>query len=168
MGHDAEDPCMPAPPGAEHKLIAEFVGTWKSTVQMWMGPGEPMVSAGTMKNTMLLDGRYLEQVYTGDPNPGPFPNFAGRGFWGYNNVTGQYEGYWIDNASNQMAMEYGQYDPKSKSWNMTGEMVMPGVGPMKKRSLITKVSDREHTLEMFFTGPDGQESKGMYIRYVRA
>ena len=45
---------------------------------------------------------------------------------------------------------------------------MPGAGPMTKRSVITLVNDNEHTMEMFFTGPDGNEMKCMHIKYLRA
>lgn len=168
MGNSGESTCAPAGPGAQHKPLHDFVGTWRATVTMWMGPGEPMVTTGTMVNSLDLGGRYLKQDYTGDPNDGPFPSFEGRGFWGYNDVTAQYEGFWIDNASNQMATEFGPYDPKAKSWNMKGHMALPGGGSMAKRSLIAKVSNNEHTMDMFFTGPDGKESKGMHIKYVRA
>ena len=158
---------MPTGPGAEHERLADFIGTWKATVTMWMGPGEPMVSTGKMFNTLDLGGRYLKQDYKGDANDGPFPNFEGRGYMGYNDARGQYEGFWVDNASNQMGIERGDFDPKTNSWDMRSETVMPGVGPMTKRSVITLVSEKEHTLEMYFTGPDGNETKCMHIKYVR-
>ena len=52
-----------------------------------MGPGDPMVTTGVMENTLALGGRFLRQDYTGDPSDGPFSNFEGRGYWGYNTVT---------------------------------------------------------------------------------
>jgi len=168
MSTETQEHRMPAGPGAEHERLADFVGTWRATVTMWMGPGEPMVSTGTMVNTMDLDGRYLREEYTGDPNDGPFPSFAGRGYWGFNNVTQVYEGFWIDNASNQMGLEYGHFDPKTKSWNMKGHTAQPGGETMARRSVITLVSENEHTMEMFFEGPDGKETKCMHIKYVRA
>ncbi len=169
MSEHTDTDCMQmSPPGAEHERLGAFAGTWRAAVTMWMGPGEPMVSTGTMVNTMDLDGRYLREEYKGDPNDGPFPEFEGRGYWGYNDVTGQYEGFWVDNASNQMGIEKGEYDPRTGSWNMLGQMAVPGGASMSKRSVITLVSDNEHTMEMFFTGPDGQENKGMHIKYVRA
>ena len=168
MSTDTQEHCMPAGPGAEHQRLHDFVGTWKATVTMWMGPGEPMVSTGTMVNTMELDGRYLREEYKGDPNDGPFPAFMGKGYWGFNDARGVYEGFWIDNASNQMGVERGDFDPGTKSWEMKGETVMPGMGAAEKRSVITLVSKNEHTMEMYFTGPDGHEVRCMHIKYVRA
>ena len=115
MSEQQEMDCAPAGPVEQHKLFEQFVGTWKAEVTMWMGPGEPMVSTGTMVNSLDLGGRYLKQDYKGDATDGPFPNFEGRGFWGFNDVTGKFEGLWIDNASNQMATEQGGYDASSTS-----------------------------------------------------
>jgi hypothetical protein len=39
---------------------------------------------------------------------------------------------------------------------------------MKKRSVITLKDKDHHSMEMFFTGPDGKETKNMEIQYVRA
>lgn len=168
MSEHQEMECAPTGPVEQHEHFKQFVGTWKAEVTMWMGPGDPMQSTGTMVNTLDLGGRYLKQDYKGDADDGPFPNFEGRGFWGYNDVTGKYEGFWIDNASNQMATEQGDYNASTKSWTMLGQMTMQGGASCAKRSVITVISEDEHTMEMFFTGPDGNESKGMQIHYTRA
>ncbi len=52
---------------------------------------------------------------------------------------------------------------------MTSDQYHPGTkAPMEKRSLITLKDKDHHTMEMFFTGPDGTEMKGMEIQYTRA
>ena len=151
-----------------HKKLGPFVGTFSAEVKLWMGPGEPQVSTGVMENALDLDGRFLRQTYQGDPGDGPFPNFEGRGFWGYNTVTKKYEGFWIDSASTAMQNEVGDVDESGKVWTMMGEMTNPQTGqPMKKRSVITLQDNDHHKLEMFFSGPDGGESKGMEINYTR-
>ena len=35
-------------PGAEMDRLKPFIGTFAAQVKLWMGPGEPMVSTGTM------------------------------------------------------------------------------------------------------------------------
>ena len=152
----------------QHKRFDAFVGTFKAEVKLWMGPGEPHVSTGVMTNSMDLGGRFLRQIYKGDQSDGPFPNFEGRGYWGYNTVTNEYEGFWIDSASTFMQNETGQVDASGKVWTMTGQMTDPQTGqPMQKRS-ITTLEDRDHhCIEMFFKGPDGNEFKAMEISYSR-
>lgn len=165
----SEDFAAMAAPSEEHERLEPFVGTFKAEVKMWMGPGDPAISTGVMVNELDLGGRFLRETYTGDPSEGPFPEFEGRGYWGYNKVTGKYEGFWIDTASTVMQSETGDVDDSGKVWTMVGEMDNPQTGQkMKKKSVITLVDDDHHRMEMFFEGPDGSEMKGMEIRYVRA
>ena len=155
--------------GEAHQRLQPFAGTFKAQVKLWMGPGEPHVSTGVMVNEFDLGGRFLRQTYTGDPGEGPFPDFQGRGYWGFNNLNGQYEGFWIDTASTVMQFEAGEVDEAGKVWTMLGEMDNPGGGgKLRKKSVITLEDDDHHILEMYFEGPDGSESKGMEIRYERA
>ena len=156
-------------PDAHHERLEPFVGTFKAVVKMWMGPGEPLSSTGVMTNTMELAGRYLQQHYEGDPGAGPFPDFQGRGYWGYSHITGKYEGFWIDTASTMMQTESGDVDAAGKVWTMTSEMLDPQtMQPTQKKSVITLKDRDHHSMEMYFSGPDGKETKGMEIQYTRA
>lgn len=166
MSETESDCMMAAPAGAEHDKLKPFVGKFKAEVRIWMGPGEPMISTGTMINTLDLDGRFLRHEYKGDPSDGPFPSFAGRGFWGYNDMVGQYEGFWVDNASNAMQVDRGNVDENGKVWTMSGECSSPQGGTMIKRSVITLHDNDRHKMEMFFVH-DGQDNKGMEILYTR-
>lgn len=151
-----------------HERFRPFVGTFRAEVKMWMGPGEPMVSTGTMTNTLELGGRYLQQVYKGDAGDGPFPDFQGRGYWGYNTLANRYEGFWIDTACTFFQVEHGQVDGSGKVWTMHSEFTDPGSGrPMKKKSVITLHDGNSHEMEMFMDMGGGWQ-KGMHIAYTRA
>ncbi len=154
--------------GKEHELLKPFAGEFKATVKMWMGPGEPMISTGRMKNSLHLNGLFLHQDYIGDPNDGPFPSFEGKGYWGYNQTQQRFEGFWIDNASTIMQNETGQVDQRGKVWTMQGQMICPGTGEsMKKRSVISLIDNDHNKIEMYFTMPNGNEMKSMEIEYER-
>ena len=154
--------------GPEHKHLQPFAGTFKSEVKMWMGPGDPMISTGTITNSWQLDGLFLHQDYVGDHGDGPFPSFAGQGYWGYNTTSNKYEGFWIDNASTTMQMETGEVDADGKVWTMHSEVTCPQTGSlMKKRSVITLIDTDHNKIEMYFTTADGNEMKAMEINYVR-
>ncbi len=160
---------MPTP-GPEHDLLKPFEGTFRAEVQLWMGPGDPMVSTGTIDNTFQLGGLYLKQDYQGDKTDGPFPSFEGQGYWGFNTTTNKFEGFWIDNASTTMQMETGNVDESGKNWEMHSTFLCPGTGKaMKKRTVISLVDNDRHTYEQFFVVEEGQpEVKSMEINYVRA
>lgn len=162
------DTPSPGSPTGEHALLGPFVGEFDAEVTMWMQPGaDPMVTKGVMTNTLDLGGRFLKQDYTGDELPfAPGQRFEGRGFWGFNAHAGRWEGFWIDSASTMMQNESGSYDAGARTWTMTGEL-LSGDQSFRKRSVVKLVNHDEHTLEMFFTGPDGEERKQMAIRYVR-
>lgn len=159
--------CVPSGPGAEHQLFRPFVGQFRTTVTLWMGPGEPMVHTGTMRNSLVLGGRFLRQDYKGDPMEGPYPPFEGEGYWGYNDARAKWEGVWVDSASNQMQTEAGDYDAATRSWTMLGAAHVPN-GTMAKRSVIRLISDHEHETESFLQWPDGSWTKTMHLRFVRA
>ena len=154
----------------EHEKLKPFEGKFKAEVRIWMGPGEPTVMTGKMVNEFDLGGRFLRQTYKGDPSEGPFPEFEGRGYWGYNNVTKRYEGFWIDNASTMMQNEAGEVDESGKVWTMVGEVANPQTGGlMTKRSVITLRDEDHHTMEMYFDTGEGEgELKSMEISYERA
>ena len=137
-------------------------------VKFWMGPGDPMVSTGTMTNSWQLGGLYLHQDYVGDKIDGPLPSFEGKGYWGYNTTSNRYEGYWIDNASTTMQMEFGDVDSDGRVWTMNSEVTCPQTGvAMKKRNVITLIDDDHNKVESYFTGEDGNEMKSMEISYTR-
>lgn len=153
-------------PGPEHELLKPFEGTFKSDVKMWFGPGEPTVSTGTMVNSWHLGGLYLNQTYKGDRADGPFPNFEGFGYWGYNQTSKQFEGFWIDNASTTMQTEIGSADDSGKVFEMHSEFTH-GDTVMKKRTVFEVVSNDEHSMTAFVTPPGGEEMKNMEIIYKR-
>ncbi len=155
----------------EHELLKPFVGTFASTVTLWMGPGEPLVSTGTMTNTLVLGDRFLCQDYQGDPNDGPFSGFAGKGFWGYNTATSRFEGFWIDSCGTGMQLENGSVDESGRVWTMMGQSPDPqnphSNNTITKKSIITLIDNDHHTLEMSFQSPDGSWNKCMKIEYRR-
>ena len=147
----------------QHKEFEPFAGTFKAEVKLWMGPGNPMVSTGVMANTLVLGGRYLQQTFKGDPSP----ESEGHGFWGFNQATSKYEGFWIDARSTKMQIEVGHVDDTGRVWTMVGEITGPRGNTMKKRSVITLEDKDHHKVEMFFTRPDGSEVKVVEISYER-
>ena len=155
-------------PSESHQMLKPFEGTFRAEVKLWFGPGEPQVSTGTMTNTFELNHQFLSQSYQGDADDGPFPNFQGRGYWGYNTAANQFEGFWVDTASTIMMNETGEVDESGKVWTMCGEFHNPQDGQvMKKRSVITLVDDQSHVMEQFIESAQG-EFKTMEIRYERA
>ena len=160
-------PQLPTP-GKEHELLKPFEGTFRAVVKIYTGQDDPYESAGTMESKFALGGLYLEQAYQGDAVDGPFPAFAGKGFWGYNFQTGKYEGFWVDNVSSIMQREDGEVDESGKVWEMTSEVVHPQAGKMVKRSVIRLIDDDHHEVTAYLIPEGGPEFKNMEISYSRS
>jgi len=157
----------PPIPGPEHKLFEPFAGVFEARVLIYMGPGDPHETSGVMTNSFHLNGMFLHQDFEGVAD-GPFAGFMGKGYWGYNQSTGQYEGFWIDSASSIMQSESGDVDDSGKVWTMQSELTNPGTGKqMVKRSVITLVDDDHHFMVTYCSEDDGPEVKHMEIHYTR-
>lgn len=159
---------QPPTPTEHHQKLDKFEGTFRAEVTIYMGGDQSMQSTGTMTNSFQLGGLYLQQDYQGDPYVEGGPAFAGKGYWGYNTTSQQYEGFWIDNASTTMTIEKGTLDESGTMWTMNSTFIIPGQGmEMQRRSVITLIDDNHHTMESFVTPPGQQEMKNMEIRYQR-
>lgn len=167
MSEDAQQPSLPSP-GPGHELLKPFEGTFRAQVTIHLGPDATTESTGTMVNSFQVGGLYLHQDYVGDPNDGPFPEFVGKGYWGYNVPAEKYEGFWIDNASTMMQIEEGVVNSAGSEWTMQGSFQHPQTGEqINKRSVITLIDNDHHRMESFFAQGDGEEMKTMEINYTR-
>ena len=81
-------------PGEPHKVLANLEGSWTTRSRGWMDADKPPVeSTGTCEQKLILDGHYLQQVYTGDMMGQPF---TGINLLGFDNQAGKYESVWLD------------------------------------------------------------------------
>jgi hypothetical protein len=154
-------------PGPNHLVLKQAEGRWTHTIRSWMKPGDkPDVSLGTSENTMVLDGRYLQQKAHGEWNGKPF---EGLGYTGYDNVRGEFQSVWMDNMVTGMMLGSGSYDAPSKTVQQSGHFSCPITGDkaMWYRS-EWKITDADNqTYSMYGKTPDGKEFKSMEIVYKR-
>jgi hypothetical protein len=166
--HQAEMEAMmkAATPGDAHKKMTPMAGTFNADVKMWMQPGAPPAAgAGVSENTWALDGRFLQQNFTGTFMGMPF---TGVGYTGYDNIKKKYIGSWMDNMSTSMMVSSGTANADGKSYTFTSSMDDPMTGkssPVKET--LTVVDADHHMLEMWGPGPDGNMFKMMEIDYSR-
>jgi hypothetical protein len=154
-----------ATPGAPHKLLARMAGSWHTQSKFWTVPGMPPVtSEGSCEQTMILDGRFLQQDYTGDMMGAPF---SGVGVTGYDNNTQQYVGTWMDSMSTGIFFFAGTADDQGKTIIQYCRYNDPIKGPVRWRSVTKIVDDNTHRFEMYVTDKSDQEEKMMEITYTR-
>lgn len=152
--------------GPEHERFKNMVGTWKAESKSWMAPGtEPMVSEGRAVFKLILDGRYLQQDYSGEMMGQPFTGISVEGF---DRIKKKYVSTWMDSSSTGIYIQYGTQDPSGKSFTYHGKMDDPFTGQEKTARSVAREIDKDTAVfEMYDTTPDGTEYKCMEITYKR-
>ena len=153
-------------PGPEHEKLKSMVGTFDAEVSMQMAPeAPPMTSKGKIKNTIILDGRYLQGEYTGEMMGQPF---KGLSLMGYDNYAKKFTATWIDSMSTIAMNSEGTADDAGKiTLKCTFDCPITQ-GKRTSKEILTIASPDSHTMEMYDMGPDGKEFKSMTIKYTRA
>jgi Protein of unknown function (DUF1579) len=152
-------------PGAPHKRLAALAGNWITKTTAWMEPDKPpMESKGTCKQKMLLDGRYLQQEYTGDMMGSVF---KGINLIGYDNHTKKYMSIWIDSMSTAIYYFEGTASRDGKTITQESRYDDPARGPMTWRSVSRIVDDNTMVYKMYITAKGSQEEKMMEMTLTR-
>jgi len=153
-----------ATPGPEHKALAEMAGSWLVTSECWMSPSGPSEKgSGTSTMKPVMDGRFIQEDFSGSLPMGPF---HGMGLMGFDNGTGHYQHVWV--ADTGTGMLYSTGDVKGDVVSFHGEMWCPLTKAVRKvRFDVKKLSDTERTLEMYAQDPGQPEFKTMVLQYKR-
>jgi hypothetical protein len=154
-------------PGPEHQKMAKMAGKWKAKVTNWMAPGAPpQTSDATTEYRTIMGGRYLEQEFHG--TMGPDQPFEGHGIDGFDNVTKEHFGTWIDSMSTSAMILRGKC-AEGKKCTLKGKMADPIAGKeVPVSTVMTVKDDNNFTWEMHTPGPDGKPFKSLEIVYTRA
>ena len=154
-----------ATPGEPHKLLASMAGSWNAKVKGWMDPDQPPTeSTGICERKMILDGRFLQEEFSGDMGGTPF---HGISISGYDNHTKKYQMMWIDSMGTGMACFEGKASRDGKTMTQECHYDDPVKGPMTWRSIMRIVDNNTQEVEMFGIYKGGKEEKMMEITYTR-
>jgi hypothetical protein len=156
-----------ATPGPEHQQMAKMVGKWKLQVTTWMMPGAPpQKSEGTAEFRTILGGRYLEEEVHGSMGDQPF---EGRGLEGFDNITKERFGTWVDSMTTGPMVMKGKCAADGKKCTMSGKMSDAVAGKaVQVTSTTTIKDDNTFIMEMKGPGPDGKMFKSLELVYTRA
>lgn len=154
-----------ATPGKQHKMLLNMAGTWNVKCKSWMDPEKPPEeSTGISERKMLLDGRYLHEVYSGKMCDAPF---NGIGITGYDNNTKRYNMIWMDNMGTGIYFFEGNESADGKTITMESCYNDPFKGEMKWRSVCKIKDNNTQEFEMFSIDSEGKESKCVENIYTR-
>jgi hypothetical protein len=152
-------------PGPEHKALEPLVGSWDCKVKLWMGPGTPQESTGSVNRKWILGNRFIAEHVEGTALG---MKFEGVGVTGYDRLKKKYTTAWVDSMTTAIGTSQGTYDAAAKKFSFSGKEIDPLTGMKKKtRDTITIVDDNKHILEMYQQGQQGPEMKVMEITCTR-
>ncbi len=107
-------------PGAAHRKLDRFVGSWDVTTRLWMSPTDPPEeSEGTSTDRWILGGRFLQSEMHGSMMGMPF---EGMGLLGYDNFKKKYVMAWVDSNSTAMYTAEGLADQTGTVFTFYGTM----------------------------------------------
>ena len=156
-------------PGPEHARLAALAGDWTLEVRMWPAPGaEPMVSAGTARNRMILGDRFLEIRGNGGEGAMHVESLL---LLGFDRRTSEYTIVALDTWGTYYVTAAGAADP-------AGRLVLEGVnddpisGARETYQMIFRPVDAETFVhEIVFTDPahtmDGVPFRMVEVTYRR-
>ncbi len=154
-----------ATPGEPHKQLASLAGSWTTKTKEWMEPGKPpMESTGSAEMRMLLEGRFLQQEFTGDMMGQPY---SGIGVSAYDNLRKKYVSTWMDTMGTGVFVMEGTASADGKTITLRGRHDEPGGGHMTHRAVWKIVDSNTQTFDMYGTHDKGKEMKMMEITYTR-
>ena len=154
-----------ATPGEPHKQLAAMAGSWTTQTKSWMDPQKPPTeTAGTAEMKVLLEGRFLQQEFTGEMMGQPF---SGIGIDGYDNLRKKYVTTWIDTMGTGIFSMEGTASADGKTITLKGHHAEAGGGQMTHRAVWTIPDLNKQTFVMYGTHQGGKEMKMMEITYTR-
>ena len=154
-----------ATPGEPHKQFASLAGSWTTKTKEWMEPGKPpSESTGSVEMKMVLDGRFLQQEFTGEMMGHPY---SGLGISGYDNLRKRYVSTWIDTMGTGVFVMEGTANADGKTITLKGQHAELGGGQMTHRAVWKLVDADTQIFEMYGTHGHGKEMKMMEITYSR-
>jgi hypothetical protein len=139
-----------ATPGAAHKKLNFFAGSWECTVKMWADPSKPpSESPATADFKWILGGRYLEEKVAGTFGG---MKFEGMALIGYDNIQKRYHLTWIDNFGTGVETAHGKVSDDGKTFTFIGQSTDPLTGKKIKSRDVQKIMDNDNYVsEMFRT-----------------
>ena len=154
-----------ATPGPQHKMLASTVGSWSVAGKFWMDPSKPPMESNGTAEVKPMGDLWVTQDFKGEFMGKPF---MGHGVDGYDLTKNKYVGTWVDSMGSFIMSSEGTADATGKVITCTANDFDPMSGKTGTVREVTKFdSDKQHTMTMYKTGPDGKEMKMMELVYTR-
>jgi len=154
-----------ATPGAPHRLVARMAGRWSLTGNCRMEPGGDLIEhTGVSEHKMVLDGRFLQQEFSGEMVGVPF---NGIGYLGYDNHTGKYVSTWLDSFGTGIYHFEGTGSDDGSTITLNCSYDDPLRGPVTWRNVTKFVDNDNFEFRMYSIDSSGRKDEMGRFVYTR-
>jgi hypothetical protein len=153
---------MGRPFDSKHKWFGRLSGDWTFASKTWTRSDQPpLESVGTMRANVVLDGKYVEQIWKGSFMGAPL---EGRGTEGFDEMKNQYVRMWADDMGTGIMTATGTCSESGGSCFYVSTVPDPMSGQKQTtRSVVTWLSDNLFTEETYGIDASGNQEKLMEI-----
>lgn len=155
-------------PSLRHALFKSLEGEFEVQNRFWIYPGAepgapPKESVSHVVNRVEFDGRFLVQDYRYPGRP-----FRGVAYFGFDNLSQQYQYVWLDSAMTGIETMAGSQDAKTQAVVLHARELDPITRrEMGVRLVLTVESSDVHTLKRYETRLGEAEAKAMESVFTR-
>lgn len=153
-------------PSEVHTRLSQYTGSFKMEITMSMEAGKaPTIITVKSEHKMLLGGRFLEMKQQGTMMGMDYQSLITIGF---NNIDRKMSLTTITNMGTGMLSLSGEWDEKSKTANLLGQLTNPVTkGIILVRQTVTFVDDNTILIESYDTEGDQPEKKTVQYKLIR-
>ena len=159
---------MATKPIEEHKWLDHLVGEWTYTVEMNMGPDEPMQKGTGTESVKSLGGLWaFAENHSSMPDGTPTVSYSALG---YDVSFKEYRGCWFATMSSHLWKQEGELsaDGKTMTLNCTGPSMTKDGETAQYRDVI-EITDRDNRVTTSYgEDDDGKFQVFMVSKYQRA
>ena len=154
-------------PGAAHRELARFLGTWDTETRFFMAGQPTPPEKGRVETTWLMDGRWLQSKGTGTLMGRPLETFA---LLGYDNFKLSYVVSSVSTMDTAMHHAEGDMDPTGEALLLYGTLdeYLTGEHDKMVKTVWRFPSPDELVMEVHDLPIGEKNTKVVEIRYSRA
>jgi hypothetical protein len=153
-------------PGDAHKVLQTFVGEWDVAISSRSSvTAKPEVSSGRSHFSWVLQGRFIEERFSGEVAG---KGYDGLGYFGFDNATKRYSSLWLESLSTSPTLSWGVYNPENQSFSFVADVYDPLRARLKRSySRIVVTSQDSFSLSMMERSSEGEEFVAFELQYKR-
>ena len=151
-------------PGAEHKNLGAFIGTWQIKGQCWAESTEPKQVSGAATSEWVLGNRFVQSHVRMNEGDQPVEGIA---MCGYDNSQKKFTTTWQDSRCTSIKMETGDYDQATKTFTYKGDFKNKDGKAVQCRRTVKINSETEHVMTTYMTESGQAEKKVAEMTFTR-